>query len=430
LRASKGSSLALLAPQPPTEPERDSIADVTERLRDWAPELYAVGAVFSVGVVELTRLSDEYDVAPYLLVLAGMLLSTAMSRKLPGLSLAMVWLVSGLAIVFGLQVSLVQVAVAFTAFGTARWGNPAVVFVSGLSMPVAAAIAAAYLNLAGQDPARLRSLVELVGYERSLRVGDLSWVLLIGLAGIALLGVPWLAGLALRFRDRAEESRASQVVAEEGAARAVVAAEQSREIARLREDQARLARDVHDVVGHSLAVILAQAESAQYLEDADTEKLKQTMEHIATSARSSLQDVRQVLTPSPAANAQPGSLDALINGVRASGHEVVSSEVGTRQPLPPELEVVAYRVLQEMLTNAIKHGRRDEPVFVERHWEGELRIEVRNVIEPDLAEAPGQGLDGMRRRLESVGGHFDVRRREEDGVPTFTATAWVPVRSR
>ena len=254
---------------------------------------------------------------------------------------------------------------------------------------------------------------------------------LVALAGIALLGMPYLAGLVLRFRDRAEESRASQAVAEDSAARATVAAEQSREIAQLREEQARLARDVHDVVGHSLAVILAQAESAQYLEDADTEKLKQTMENIATSARSSLQDVRHVLTPTPAANVQPGSLDALINGVRESGHEVVSSEVGIRQPLPPELDVVAYRVLQEMLTNAIKHGRRDEPVFVERHWEGELRIEVRNVIEPESTEdAPGQGLDGMRRRLESVGGHFDVRRREEAGVPTFTATAWVPVRSR
>jgi signal transduction histidine kinase len=110
---------------------------------------------------------------------------------------------------------------------------------------------------------------------------------------------------------------------------------------------------------------------------------------------------------------------------------VVSSEVGNPQPMPPELDVVAYRVLQEMLTNALKHGRRDDPVFVERHWEGELRIEVRNVVEPGDAESePGQGLEGMRRRLESVGGRLDVRRREEDGRTTFTATAWIPVRSR
>ena len=402
---------------------------MTERLRDWAPELYAAGLVFSVAVIEGSRLLDRYDLSTYLCVAAGMMASTVLSRGAPGASLAIVWVVSAFGIFLGLQVSLVQLAVAFTAFGTARWGNPVVVFASGLSMPAAAAIGALYLNLS-DEPTRLRTLIEIVGYDRAARIGDLSWLLLIGLAGILLLGVPWLAGLALRFRDRAAESKAGQEAAEDSAVRARIAAEQSREIARLREDQARLARDVHDVVGHSLAVILAQAESAQYLEDADTQKLKQTMQNIATSARSSLQDVRQVLTPTPAADVQPGTLDALINGVRESGHEVVSSEVGTRQPLPPELDVVAYRVLQEMLTNAIKHGRRDEPVFVERHWEGELRIEVRNVIEPGEGSEGGQGLDGMRRRLESVGGHFDVRRRDEDGVPTFTATAWVPVRSR
>lgn len=407
---------------------------MTDRLREWAPEAYAVGAVFSVGVIELARnarMRGEYELAQYVLIFLGMLLSTALARKSPAGSLGVVWLVSGLWVVYDLQVMVVQLAVALTAFGTARWGSPLVVFLSGLSMPAAAGIAAVYLNLSEEDPTRLLSLLDLVGYDRAARLADLSWVVLIGLAGIALLGVPWLAGLAMRFRDRAAESKASQAIAEEGAARAALAAEQSREIAELREGQARLARDVHDVVGHSLAVILAQAESAQFLEDADTQKLKQTMENIATSARSSLQDVRQVLSPSPADAVQPGSLDALVNGVRESGHEVVSSEVGTRQPLPPELDVVAYRVLQEMLTNAIKHGRRDEPVYVERHWEGELRIEVRNVIETATpAAGSGQGVDGMRRRLEAVGGRLDVRRREEPGGATFTATAWVPVRSR
>jgi signal transduction histidine kinase len=121
---------------------------------------------------------------------------------------------------------------------------------------------------------------------------------------------------------------------------------------------------------------------------------------------------------------------------------VISTEIGSAQPLPPELDIVAFRVLQEMLTNAIKHGQRDQPVLVERHWEGELRIEVRNVIDTSapetqplvmaepIPEHSGQGLDGMRRRLESVGGRLDVRRRTEAGGPTFTATAWVPVRSR
>jgi signal transduction histidine kinase len=272
---------------------------------------------------------------------------------------------------------------------------------------------------AALDTAGFRVLIE-----QTSRLSN-RWQITAAIAGVAVLGVPWLAGLALRFSVRAQQSRASQVVAE-------AERDQAEEIARLRDEQAQLARDVHDVVGHSLAVILAQAESAQYLEDGDTERLQRTMQNIATSARSSLDDVRQVLGSTSGAAAPPAGsagLDRLIDGIRASGHEVVTSEVGTPQPMPPELEVVAFRVLQEMLTNAIKHGRRDQPVLVERHWEGDLRIEVQNIVESsDDAAEGGQGLDGMRRRLEAVGGRLDVRRRLEP--PTFTATAWVPVRKR
>lgn len=399
---------------------------MTERIREWALELYALAIVFAVGVVEVDRMSHFVRDLPYVMVVVGMMLSVALARKAPGAALGTVWVVCALQVTNDMQVMAVQLAVGFTAFGTARWGSGAVLAISGLSMPVGAGIGAAYLSTK-----HVASLIQVIGYDQAARFGTYSWAVLAGLVGVVVFGMPWLAGLALRFRDRARESKSSQVAAEADAARAEVAAEQSREIARLREDQARLARDVHDVVGHSLAVILAQAESAQYLRDADTEKLKQTMENIATSARSSLQDVRVVLTPGAKEPARPGSLEALVAGVNESGHEVVSTEVGTAQPLPPELEVVAYRVLQEMLTNAIKHGRRDEPVFVERHWEGELRIEVRNVIAPDSVQSePGQGVEGMRRRLESAGGRLDVRRREEAGHATFTATAWLPVRAR
>ena len=124
-----------------------------ERLRDWAPELYAVGTVFSVGVIEVSRMSSYYSRLPYLLVVAGMMLATALARKAPAASLGTVWLVSGLSAISGLQVMLVQLAVVFTAFGCARWGRPVVVVLSGLSMPVAAGIGALYLHLAGDDSA-------------------------------------------------------------------------------------------------------------------------------------------------------------------------------------------------------------------------------------------------------------------------------------
>jgi signal transduction histidine kinase len=313
------------------------------------------------------------------------------------------------------------------------------VIAGGLSIPAGTAMAVfalTYYDYGGRSLVRARPTL----FEAFYAIGD-TWVAGVAVVALALLGLPWLAGLAVRFAARARDSRASQVVAEEQAAEAARATDQAREIAQLRDSQARLARDVHDAVGHSLAVILAQAESAQYLAD-EPDRLRQTMANIADSARASLQDVRQVLTPGESPPQAPRALETLVAGVRSSGHEVVLRELGTHQPLPPDLEVVVYRVLQEMLTNAVKHGDRDEPAFVELHWPdgafaGELLIEVRNVVGavPDetapIATA-GRGLDGMRQRLEAAGGRLDVRLREapEGGRPTFTVSAWVPVSSR
>ncbi len=413
-----------------------------DQLKVWAPDLALGAAVLLLGLVEAAQTRPYYaDWLDLALVVLGIAVAVGLSRRAPGVALALVWVVCLLQLTTGTPVLVVQLSIAAVAFGAARWGSAPVVVLSGLSIPLAAAVVVLFAASEVYD-----AIAGVIDYNSVIngayRFGT-TWQVGAALVGMFVLGSPWLAGLAFRFGSRAEESRVSQVAAEEDAARAVQESEQAREIARLREEQARLARDVHDVVGHSLAVILAQAESAQYLKDADTEKLKETMATIATSARTSLQDVRQVLTSTKSTTSgRGGSLDHLVDGVRSSGHEVVSTVVGQPQPLPPELETVAYRVLQEMLTNAIKHGRRDTPVTVERHWEGELRLEVRNVVQSDeptptsdltqpirqVTEGAGQGVDGMRRRLEAVGGRLDVRRREEDGGATFTATAWVPVR--
>ncbi len=410
----------------------------TDRLKEWSPDLTLGFLVLALGIGEAVSTNPQYDGAgdgsnlPLVLVAVATAAAVTIARRHPAAALAAVWLTFGLQAWSDTQLLLVEACFVVVAFAAARWGHPVTVLASALSIPAAAAGLVALVAVREYVP-----LVDVVDYRALLdatsRFGD-TWRVGAAVILMSLLGVPWLAGLAMRFSDRARTSRVHQVEAEEEAARAVRESEQAREIARLRDDQARLARDVHDVVGHSLAVILAQAESAQYLPDADTERLKQTMQTIATSARSSLQDVRQVLTPGAETDAPPRPLDTLVEGVRAGGHEVVSRELGTPQPLPPELEVVAYRVLQEMLTNAVKHGRRDEPVFVERHWPdgsfaGELRIEVRNTVAGGGGEG-GQGLDGMRERLDAAGGRLDVRRRDEDDAVTFTVTAWLPVSNR
>lgn len=420
------------------------------RLRAWTPSVGVGIAVLLVGVLELVNTDVVVDRPGYrglaLLVLAAAVIA-GLARRQPGPALVLACLVGVVQVTTGTQIMAIELAFFVVVFCAARWGHVVTVVAALLSIPAAAA-AAVYLALDSYyvpllSVSEVRDLLDTANrFGDSTRVGVTVFVMVV-------LAAPWLAGLAFRFSDRARESRASQVRAEESEALAVVRTEQAQEIARLRDEQARLARDVHDVVGHSLAVILAQAESAQYLPDDDPARLKQTMATIAGSARSSLQEVRQVLASTDRTDASDSAdatgaasaarpLDTLVDGVRSGGHEVVVRELGTPRPLPPELEVTAYRVLQEMLTNAVKHGRRDEPVFVERHWpddslSDDLRLEVRNAV-ADAAGERGRGLDGMRQRLEAVGGRLDARRRDaEDGSgepASFTVTAWLPLGPR
>lgn len=403
--------------------------------RGWIPDAAAGGVVTVLGFVEAA--TSDYVAGSriqlfWISLASG--LAVALSRRLPAGALALVWLVCGYELLVGVPAMLVQLSVVAVAFGTARWGQPVTVVLSGLSIPFAGFLALLYAS------ANLYSVVlSTTQYKRlidTVQQFGPTWQITAALVATAVLAVPWLAGLTLRFSSRAAASQASQEVAEHEAARAQRESEQAREIARLQEEQAKLARDVHDVVGHSLAVILAQAESAQFLDETDTERLKLSMRNIADSARGSLQDVRHVLT-STQQPTEPGELHDLVEGVRASGHDLRFEEAGTARPLPPELATVAYRVLQEMLTNAIRHGQRESPASVELHWGGDdLRIEVANVVGPAAEgpetpadEAGGHGIQGMRRRLESVGGRLDVRRRQVQGQETFTATAWVPMRA-
>jgi signal transduction histidine kinase len=394
--------------------------------RAWLPE--AAGAVVMLVVAFFTattvfRLGTApVDVAVIVLPAVAVLFC----RRQPALALGLMWVATVLEAYGRLAAVEIVVAAAVVMFGCARWGRVGTVVAAGLSIPVALALIGALLYF------RPHYVVTALGAFRgvadvAVRFGDSLQIntvtLVFGLLALPLL-LPWVVGLAVRYRDRATVSDASRAAAQEETV-------QAREIARLRAEQNRLARDVHDVVGHSLAVILAQAESAQYLPDDDPAALKKTMSTIASSARTSLRDVRQVLSGESDAP-RAGGLDTLIEGARTSGHDILAAEDGPPQPLPPELEVVAFRVLQEMLTNAIKHGRRDQPIRVGRQWPApggrELRIEVRNAVDVSPHAVPavgGQGLDGMRRRLEAVGGRLDTRRE----AATFTATAWVPVRA-
>ena len=413
--------------------------------RRWVPDGIAAVFVLVFGLAEgLVSGEAATDPAASTVLVLGTVIAVGLARRAPGAALGLLWLLGLFQVASGRPIMLAELAVIAVFFGTARWGRPATMALGALSVPLALVIAFVLYQARRLSPDIFSLSVLAPIYDRGALT---SLVLVLGL--LLLVVASWPAGLALRFSARARASRASMLEAEAAAAGARQETEQAQQIAQLREQQTQFAHDVHDVVGHSLAVILAQAESAQYIRDSG--KLKQTMETIAASARSSLQDVRQVLSvnhDAPAAAGGTPGLDSLIAGLRRGGHEVTDRQTGTPVPLPPEIDVIAYRVLQEMLTNAIKHGRRGHPVQVGRHWPaagdtdaaaGALRIEVSNMTQqpgPEAAMASptagtsgsGRGLAGMRRRLESAGGGLDVRRHEQPGGTAFTVTAWLPVR--
>ena len=163
--------------------------------------------------------------------------------------------------VAGTRAAIVEFAVALVAFGCARWGRPSTVLLSGLSIPAAAVVASSSCIAPGVFSARSARPVPVAGRDSAYRFSDRSR-LGAAILRLLVLGVP-VAGRARAAAARARRAAvpAAARTTRRGPARDRAAAE----IARLREEQARLARDVHDVVGHSLAVILAQAESAQYL---------------------------------------------------------------------------------------------------------------------------------------------------------------------
>ncbi|MFI5757965.1 sensor histidine kinase [Streptomyces sp. NPDC051569] len=347
--------------------------------------------------------------------------AVSLYRIRPAWALALVWLTAVIQVADDLDIALVQLGgVLVVAYGTARHGRVRTVWAAGISIPTGTFLAISYLiQRGGTESPGVIGLVGLIPYRSSLGIFT-------GYAfALAPLLVPFTIGLLLRVAERYNVSTTRREQAEAHALRA-------EEIARLRAEQTRLAHDVHDVVGHSLAVIVAQADSAQSLGDHDLDRIREAMATISATARRSLGDVRQVLSSAgerAVSTGTTGTLESLVDGVRGAGYAVRDDVVGAPRHLPPDLDLVAYRVLQEMLTNALKHGERSTPVTVVRTWGAdELRIQVCNTVVGRASEpAQGLGLSGMRQRLRTAGGTLHtVQRENKNGPSLFTATARIP----
>jgi signal transduction histidine kinase len=242
--------------------------------------------------------------------------------------------------------------------------------------------------------------------------------------------VAWVLGDSMRYR-RAYlsflEDRAATLEAERDAQAQVAAA----------AERARIARELHDVIAHNVSVMVVQADGASYALETAPDRARQALTAISATGRQALTEMRRLLGILRAGDERaelaplPGldQLRELVEQARAAGMSVSLTRQGTARPLDEGAELAAYRVVQESLTNARKHGGLAVAAAVRLEYSSDsLLVQVSDdgrgaaAAEP---EAPaGHGLTGMRERITMYGGTLQAGPRPGGG---FQVTARVPL---
>jgi signal transduction histidine kinase len=231
-----------------------------------------------------------------------------------------------------------------------------------------------------------------------------------------IIALTWLTGLYLRTRrlyvaelrlraERAETER------------------EERERIATADERARIARELHDVIAHSMTVIVVQAEAATEMLDREPLLAREALEQIQRIGRDSLGETRRLLgilrrsdglaehAPQPSLN----DLPTLIESAREAGLEVALTIEGERCDLPPGADVSAYRIVQEALTNTIKHAHA-ATAAVHVRYADVLTLEILDDGKGAASDAPGgHGLIGMRERASMYGGTLSAGPAERGG---------------
>ncbi|MFD0021889.1 sensor histidine kinase [Streptomyces sp. NPDC058382] len=258
---------------------------------------------------------------------------------------------------------------------------------------------------------------------------------------VVVLTVPfvlaWVLGDSMRTRrayfDQLEERAARLEREREAQSKVAVAAE-----------RARIARELHDVVAHNVSVMVVQADGAAYVMDAAPDQARQALETISSTGRQALAEMRRLLgvlrtgdvresgeyVPQPDVE----QIEDLVDKVRQSGLAVDFKIEGTPRPLPSGVELTAYRIVQEALTNTRKHGGPNAGASVRLVYfddglgllvEDDGRGAAHELYEDGGADGAGHGMIGMRERVGMVGGTLDAGPRPGGG---FRISALLPLK--
>jgi signal transduction histidine kinase len=374
----------------------------------WLPHLLVVTLAIILGSVASGQALSAHGVS------VGLAVALGVAQSLP-LVVSLYRPMAGwwLSLVVGMLVSEVVRAGA----GGSVWAEPSLLVHLGV------------LALVGLQ-ARPRVLVEL--WLLTLLAGAILVQRMPGLNAspdlaemTTLSAVVLLAAAALRSRGEAQRRLAEQerISGTERAQRALL------------EERTRIARELHDVVAHHMSVIAIQAEAAPYRMPDPPEELTRSLATIRANAVEGLSELRQMLgllraeEPEDEPGPQPtlARLDDLVANAQAAGLAVTTTVTGAKRPLPPGVELSAYRIVQEALSNAMRHAPGSK-VRVEIAYRT-AGLELRVVNGPSRAQpvrspGPGHGVVGMRERAAMLGGELTAGSRPDGG---YAVTAVLPV---
>ena len=293
------------------------------------------------------------------------------------------------------------------------------------AVSIAGMIAAVLLgNLPGRRQARaglavVAASAAVIAYnDPTHAVGELFFI-------PALFSIGWLIGFALH--ERAEETQA----AEERAAQA----ERDREVAArvaVAEERGRIARELHDVVAHALSVMVLQVGALRHRMP-EGSRDRRALENVEQAGRTALTEMRRLLdamrhegdeaelAPHPGLR----DLESLVSDVRSAGLDVRLQIHGESVELPPALDLSAYRIVQEGLTNALKHARAQHADLEVRYGTGDLTLQIRDDGRgATTSDGMGHGLVGIRERVKIYGGEMSAGAEGDGG---FVLRARLPL---
>ena len=368
----------------------------------WAKEHVFDGiALLAVVVTQAdiwrTQGDDRYKLAAIALVTAGSLLVRRRAPLVPPL------VVGVGAVVF----SLVDAAAAYET--------------DTMFLVLILAAWAAGSLLEARQAALAIAFVLVGGWIVFIRAPGVPWTELIWLS-FPILGLFVISAAAARHSERARLAEERARRSEEEARRAVD------------EERRRITRELHDVLAHSVSVMTVQASAVRRRLQPEQEREREALRTVEETGRQALSEMRRLLgimreEGEGAARApQPGvaTLRTLVEQVRSAGLPVELTVEGEPVRLPPGVDLSAYRIVQEALTNALRHGGNPAHAWVAvRYGDDDVEIEVANDGRSESnGEATGHGLVGMRERVAMCGGELRAGPREGGG---FRISARLPV---